>query len=414
ESHTSSDDHRVYRSDDDIAGLRDPVRIFADRLVDGGILTPDELEALRQEVREQVERDAAAVLDEEPHDPSTVHDHLFSPAAGAPLPAERSYASIVEAVNGALRQGLAHYPDMVLFGEDIEDPKGGVFGFTKGLGDAGGGRVFNSPLAEATIAGAAVGLAATGKRPVVELQFIDFAGPAWSQITNQLATLRWRTMGEWSCPVVMYAPYGAYLPGGGIWHSQSNEALFTHIPGLRVVVVSHADDAEAAFLEAFAGADPTLILLPKHLMRIRDADRPHPVAPGRRARLILEGSDATVVTWGNGVELATRAAETLARKSVSVEVLDLVWLCPWDRATVAESLARTGRLIVVQEDNRTSGFGASLLADITTSDDDFFSLLAPPRLVARADTHVPFHPALEAALLPDVDEVIDAIRSALG
>ncbi|PZT70914.1 hypothetical protein DN402_06390 [Streptomyces sp. SW4] len=145
---------------------------------------------------------------------------------------------MVAAVNRALATGLERHPELVLFGEDIEDPKGGVFGFTKGLGDAAGERMTNSPLAEATIVGAAVGLAAAGLRPVVELQFVDFAGPAWNQIASQLTTLRWRTASAWTCPVVIYAPWGGYLPGGGIWHSQSNESLFTHLPGLRVVVPS--------------------------------------------------------------------------------------------------------------------------------------------------------------------------------
>ncbi|WP_406238387.1 thiamine pyrophosphate-dependent enzyme [Nocardia sp. NBC_01009] len=414
DSHTSSDDHRVYRDKADLAKLRDPVDLFAQQLIAQGLLSNEELEAQRCEIRGRVDGEVSAVLGEAAPDPSTIGTHLYSSANTAPIRISGKYSTIVEAVNGSLRHGLEDYPDMVLFGEDIEDPKGGVFGFTKGLGNAGGGRVFNSPLAEATIVGAAVGLAATGKRPVVELQFVDFVGPAWNQITNQLATLRWRTMGSWSCPVVMYAPYGAYLPGGGIWHSQSNEAMFTHIPGLKVVVVSHADDTEAAFLAAFASEDPTLILLPKHLMRMRDLTRSHPVRDAGRARVVAKGEDITVVAWGNCVELAVSAATELAAESISVEVIDLVWLSPWDRDAVSESLAKTGRLVVVEEDNRTSSFGASVLTEMATNDEDFFSLAAPPRLVSRPDIHIPFHPILESAVMPSVNDVVNAIRSTLN
>ncbi|MEU4323546.1 thiamine pyrophosphate-dependent enzyme [Nocardia fluminea] len=413
DSHTSSDDHRVYRDKADIAKLRDPIDVFARQLVSHGLLNSDELEPNRREIRDRVDCEIASILNEPPPDPTTIGTHLYSSAPKPSIRVGGKYASIVEAVNGSLKHGLEAYPEMILFGEDIEDPKGGVFGFTKGLGNSDA-RVFNSPLAEATIVGAAVGLAATGKRPVIELQFVDFVGPAWNQITNQLATLRWRTMGSWSCPVVMYAPYGAYLPGGGIWHSQSNEAMFTHIPGLNVVVVSHADDTEGAFLAAFASDDPTLILLPKHLMRMRGLTRSNPIQDVGRARLITRGEDVTVVTWGNCVELAMGAAAELAAEQISIEVIDLVWLSPWDRVAVFESLAKTGRLVVVEEDNRTSSFGASLLAEIATNDDGFFSFAAPPRLVARPDIHIPFHPILESAVMPSVDDVANAIRSTLN
>ncbi len=412
ESHTSSDDHRVYRSAQHIAKLRDPVDQLIRSLIEEQMITEDEFEQERVSVRHEVQQGMQVALDE-PAPAGSSHEYLFASTKSAALPPTGAFDTIVQAVNGTLRRGLDHYPEIVLFGEDIEDPKGGVFGFTKGLGQAEGGRVFNSPLAEATIIGGAVGLAATGKRPVVELQFIDFVGPAWNQITSQLATLRWRTRGAWTCPVVMYAPYGAYLPGGGIWHSQSNEAAFTHIPGIRVVVVSHPDDAESAFLDAFAGEDPTLILLPKHLMRRADLDRPFPVGVDGGARLVTRGDDVTILAWGNCIELATEAATRLAESNVSAEVIDLVWLAPWDRAAVARSLRKTGRLIVVQEDNRTSSFGASVLADLCSGDEEFFSLLAPPRLVSRDDIHIPFHPELEKAALPTVDDIIGAVLSIL-
>ncbi|GAA3078793.1 hypothetical protein GCM10020000_75470 [Streptomyces olivoverticillatus] len=208
-------------------------------------------------------------------------------------------------------------------------------------------------------------------------------------------------------------PWGGYLPGGGIWHSQSNESLFTHLPGLRVIVPSTPEDTEAAFLESFESDDPTLILLPKHLMRRQNRPQ-QDTAPVHGARLLCSGADVTVATWGNGTELATEAAATLRAEGIGVEVIDLRWLAPLDRETVAASLRRTGRLVVVQEDNKTSSFGASVLAELLGGDDEFYSLLAPPRLVTRDDVHIPFHPDLESAVLPAADDVVAAIRSVLA
>jgi 2-oxoisovalerate dehydrogenase E1 component len=404
ESHSSSDDHKLYRPEAELAALRDPISRYAARLIADGVVTQEWVDARRLDIADEVEQTFTRVASEPAADVKSVSEHLFG-SSSVSLPAPQvSGGTMVAAVNTALCSGLDRYPEMIVFGEDVADPKGGVFGFTKGLDRS---RVINSPLAEATIVGAAVGLAAAGMRPVVELQFVDFVGPAWNQITGQLTTLRWRSLSDWTCPVVMYAPWGAYLPGGGIWHSQSNESLFTHLPGLRVVVPSTPEDTEAAFLTAFAGEDPTLILLPKHLMRRRC----EPVASsGVGARIVRPGSDVTVVTWGNGVELAVEAADRL---EVSPEIIDLRWLAPWDRETVAASLRRTGRLVVVQEDGRTSSFGATVIAELSGADDDFYSLLAPPRLVAKDDVHIPFHPDLERAVLPSVDDVVAAVRSVL-
>lgn len=415
DSHTSSDDQRIYRSPEELAAMRDPVRTMTQRLLDQGAIDDAWIAHTRTRVAGTVEEVFDRVATEPTGDPGGAREHLFAGAGEAvpdPDPVPPRGGTIVKAVNRALRTGLERHPELILFGEDVEDPKGGVFGFTKGLGALAGRRMSNSPLAEATILGAAVGLAATGMRPVVELQFIDFVGPAWNQITAQLTTLRWRTASAWQCPVVIYAPWGGYLPGGGIWHSQSNESLFTHLPGLRVVVPATPEDAEAAFLEAFRAPDPTLILLPKHLLR-RSAPPLPAAVPAHGARVLRSGTDVTVVTWGNGTELAAEAADRLAAEGVEAEVIDLRWLVPLDRAAVAGSLRRTGRLVVVQEDNRTSSFGASLVADLLGGDDEFYSLLAPPRLIARDDVHVPFHPDLERAVLPSADDVVEAVRSVL-
>jgi 2-oxoisovalerate dehydrogenase E1 component len=421
--HTSSDDHRVYRSSEDLAGLRDPVEIFTARLLAEGAVDEAWLKRTRARHADEVEAVFARVAAEPAADPKLIMEHLFAPTGETAHPAGQEPAvgpltepcggTMVSAVNRALATGLERHPELVLFGEDIDDPKGGVFGFTKGLGKLAGERMTNAPLAEATIVGAAVGLAAAGLRPVVELQFIDFAGPAFNQLAAQLTTLRWRTVSAWQCPVVIYAPWGGYLPGGGIWHSQSNESLFTHLPGLRVVVPSTPEDTEAAFLESFTAPDPTLILLPKHLMRQRREPAGRP-APALGARTLRTGDAVTVVSWGNGTELALDAAGSLAADGVEADVIDLRWLVPLDRRTVAASVRRTGRLVVVQEDNRTSSFGAGLITELLSSDDEFYSLLAPPRLVSREDVHVPFHPDLERAVLPAADDVVAAVRSVLA
>lgn len=416
DSHTSSDDHRLYRSSEELDAMRDPVEIFTGRLAQEGLIDDEWTERTRARLARDVEETFDRVAGEPTGDPTAVMDHLFAEPTVPDAAEARTRpcgGTIVEAVNRALRTGLERHPELILFGEDIDDPKGGVFGFTKGLGELAGERMSNSPLAEATIVGTAVGLAAVGMRPVVELQFVDFAGPAWNQIASQLTTLRWRTASAWRCPAVIYAPWGGYLPGGGIWHSQSNESLFTHLPGLRVIVPSTPEDTEAAFLESFESDDPTLILLPKHLMRRQNRPQ-QDTAPVHGARLLCSGADVTVATWGNGTELATEAAATLRAEGIGVEVIDLRWLAPLDRETVAASLRRTGRLVVVQEDNKTSSFGASVLAELLGGDDEFYSLLAPPRLVTRDDVHIPFHPDLESAVLPAADDVVAAIRSVLA
>ncbi|MFE0423275.1 dehydrogenase E1 component subunit alpha/beta [Streptomyces sp. NPDC058953] len=404
DSHTSFDDQRVYRSAEELARLRDPITILCDRLVEEGALDRGELQQLCEEVVDEVlnafERAARAPRPA----PTSVHTHLYAAPEESPAAAPSgSPATMAAAVTDALSEALED-PDTVIFGEDIAAPKGGVFALTKGLGHAE--RVVNSPLAEATVVGVGVGLAAAGMRPVVELQFIDFAGPAWNQITTQLATLRWRTAGDWSCPLTVYAPSGAYTPGGGIWHSQSLESLFTHTPGLRVTVPYSPAETTAAFRLAHTGADPTMILLPKRLLRRRWADAA-PVSPPGNA-------DVTVVAWGSCRELARDAADRLAGDGVHAEVVGLWRLDPLDLGPLRQSLARTGRLVVVQEAVPTSSFGAWLVSSLVTDPDCFYQLLAAPRLVSRQPVHVPYDTGLEAHVLPSADDIVTAVHAILN
>ena len=418
QSHTNSDDHRVYRSPADIAAMRerDPVERYIRKLLDQAELTAERLAELRAEAKSEVD-EAYAIAELEPAPPAeSAMLHLLGPQHPAgmrlPFPLREHSTTMAAAFNAALGAALERIPNTVIFGEDVEDPKGGVFGFTKGLSTRFPKRVVNSPLAEATIVGAAVGLAATGFRPIFEIQFIDFLAPGFNQLLNQVATLRWRSNGDWKCPIVFYAPYGAYLPAGSTWHSQSNEGIWAHIPGLRLAVPSTPGDLAGLLWTALHEEDPTLLLIPKHIMRVRHpAAEPEPRGYGR-ARLVREGSDVTVVAWGNCVELVEGVAAERAGR-LSVEIIDPVSLVPCDWAAIETSVAKTGRLVVVNEDSRTCSFGQAIITEMISTQERFNRLLSPPLLVAREDVHIPFNPVLEYAILPDAARVHAALTEVM-
>lgn len=411
-SHTSSDDHRVYRAEADIAAMadRDPIKLLADELIAAGDLTHEELEAMQKQIADEVYADYVAA--EKAEDPRA--DELMAHAWGEDRPAEKppietGQMTMVEAISKTFRKALENDPEIVFFGEDIEDPKGGVFGMTKGLSESYPKQVFNSPLAEATICGVAVGMAAYGMKPVFEIQFVDFMAPGWNQITTNMSTLRWRSFGEWKCPMVIYAPYGAYLPGGSLWHSQANEAALAHVPGLKLAIPSTPEDAAGLLWTAMHGDDPAFVLVPKHIFRKRVSVATVEPVPFGKARVLQKGDDITLVTWGNTIELAQEAAAKLAGEA-SVEIIDLRSIVPCDYETIAASLEKTGRLVVVQEDTRTCGFGQTVISEIISVPDRFNFLLSPPQLVSRPDVHIGYNPIYEYAALPDVNEVIAAIR----
>lgn len=410
-SHTSSDDHRVYRpaSEIEAMNLLDPIKSLADSLIKSGELTPAYFQTMMEEVALAVDQDyLRAETEADPAAPETL-DHLFghsTPVEKPPLsPGPRQ--TMVSAMNTTFRKALEDDPQVIFFGEDIEDPKGGVFGLTKGLSQSFPRQVFNSPLSEATIMGVAVGMAAYGKRPVFELQFIDFIAPGWNQVTTNMATLRWRTAGDWTCPCVIYAPYGAYLPGGSLWHSQSNESALAHVPGLKVAIPSTPEDAAGLLWTAIHGDDPVFLLVPKHVFRKPlPISEVHPVPLGV-ARIVQSGTDVTLVTWGNCVELAQAA---VAELETSVEIIDLRSIVPCDYKTITHSVEKTGRLVVVHEDNQTGGFGQTIIAEMTRIPERWNLFLAPPQLVARDDVHIGYHPTYEYAALPDIAQVQAAIR----
>ena len=413
-SHTSSDDHRVYRPEAEIEEMmkRDPITVLANELIDSGELTREKWEFVQEQIKEQVDNDyIEAEKADDPRAEELLHELFDEPptATTPPIEGGRKWR-MVDAVNQVFKTGLDEDPDYVFFGEDIEDPKGGVFRLTAGLSTAHPNRVFNSPLAEATIAGVAVGLGCYGKKPVFELQFVDFVGPAWSQISQNMSTIRWRTFGEWTCPAVIYAPYGAYLPGGSLWHSQANEASFAHIPGLRVVVPSTPEDAAGLMWTAMHAKDPTIYLIPKHLFRqqieVSEAVEPVPFGKGKIRR---SGDDVTVVAWGNCIEQALQAAENLSNE-VSVEVIDLRSIVPFDREIIAESVEKTGRLVVVQEDSESCSAGQMVITAICSDIESFSNFISPPQLVSKPDVHIGYNPIYEYAALPDTKRVVDAIR----
>jgi 2-oxoisovalerate dehydrogenase E1 component len=412
-SHTSSDDHTLYRSKQDIAELEksDPIRVLKERMIRAGELTEKEFAQLETEIKERV-RQAYAEAEKAPNPRA---DELFAELNGEAATPERQLFKpgkyrMGDLINQTLRAGLAADAGRMIFGEDIEDPKGGVFRLTQKLSTEFPRQVFNSPLAESTIIGVAGGLALYGRRPVFEIQFIDFIYPGFNQLVSNLANLRWRTNGAWKVPAVIYAPYGAYLPGGSLWHSQANESVFAHFPGLNVVVPSTPDDAAGLLWTAMHGEDVTLVLFPKHMLwaehEVKEAVVPVPLG---RARVCREGTDVTVVAWGNTVEKAREALAEL-KDDVSVELIDLRSIAPWDKTTIEESVRKTGRLVVVQEDTEACSVGQMILQHVSSHAGLWPRLVAPPLLVSKGHVMIGYNPIYEYAALPDVRRIVDAVR----
>lgn len=414
-SHTSSDDHRVYRDLGEIDEMlkRDPIIKLKEELISEGVLTEEAFLEIADEIVKTVDADyQAAEKTEDPRAEEVAAHNWGMPTEAKAPPIQAGRQTMVATINQTFRKALEDDPKVIFFGEDIEDPKGGVFGITKGLSESFPKQVFNSPLAEATIMGVAVGMACYGMNPVFELQFIDFISPGWNQVVTNISTLRWRTFGNWKCPMVVYAPYGAYLPGGSLWHSMSNEAYLTHTTGIKVAIPSTPEDAAGLFWTAIHGDDPTFILVPKHIFRMqKDVTDVVPVPLGK-ARTVREGKDVTLVTWGNCVELAELAADKLGAEC-SVEIIDLRSLVPCDYDAITASLRKTGRLVVLHEDNRQTSFGQTVISEMTATPERWDLFLAPPQHVAREDVQIGYNPIYEYAALPDVDQVIDAIRTTM-
>lgn len=435
-SHSLSDDEQLYKpkAQREAEARRDPVRTYAERLVAEGDLTETQLQALKDEV--QVEIDAAWAEAETtvPPEPGSFVRHLYCEAVDSTGPDFDTEAqagdqaigakTMIDLINATLKHEMARDPRILVFGEDVADAsreevlgevkgKGGVFKATHGLQKQfGGHRVYNSPLAEATIVGRAIGLAARGFKPVVEIQFFDYIWPAMQQLRDELANLRWRSNGTFAAPVVVRVPIAGYLMGGGTYHSQCGESTFTHIPGLRVICPSTALDAAGLLRTAIRCEDPVLFLEPKHLYRQthNKGNDPGPdfMIPFGKARLVREGRDLSVITFGNTVHRAVQAAREAEKEGISVEILDLRSLNPYDWAAIARTVTKTHRVIVAHEDTLSWGYGSEIAARI--ADDLFFHLDAPVRRVAAKDTWVAYHPSMEDEILPQPKDFLEAYR----
>jgi 2-oxoisovalerate dehydrogenase E1 component len=438
-SHSLSDDEKYYKSSQEREAelRRDPISTFPQRLLTDGILDLHALQRMTHEIDEEIHEAAQGALPLEPPAAGTAYDYLYSPKVdpcGSEFEAEEQFQgepkTMVDALNATLEDEMRRNPNVVVFGEDVADcsreeylaevkGKGGVFKVTAGLqAKFGGRRVFNAPIAEAAIVGRAMGMATAGMKPVAEIQFFDYVWPAMMQLRDEAANLRWRSNNGFSCPFVLRIPIGGYLNGGAIYHSQCGEVAFTHIPGLRVVMPSNALDACGLLRTAIRCDDPVLFLEHKRLYRETYNRAPYPgpeyTIPFGKAKVVKPGTGLTVITYGALVQKCLKAAMQMERKNAaySLEVIDLRTLAPYDWQAIRASVTKTNRVMVVHEDCLAWGYGAELAARIA---DELFGVLdAPVRRIGALDTWVGYHPQLENAILPQVEDVVREAERLLG
>lgn len=432
-SHSLSDDERLYKTSEEreAEAQRDPIKTYAEFLLREKLITKDELQQLKESVDEEVNRAADEALAAPKPASGSYKLYVYSPDVDPRSAAFQTEPNLqgdpktmVDLINACLRDEMARNPRIVVFGEDVADcsreealdrvtGKGGVFKVTHHLQRRfGSHRVFNTPLAEASIIGRALGMSLRGLKPVAEIQFFDYIWPAMMQLRDEVAVMRWRSNNAWSCPMVIRVSYGGYLQGGAIYHSQCGEVLFTHTPGIHVVIPSNALDANGLLRTALRCDDPVLFLEHKHLYRQTYNKSPYPgpnyMIPFGKAKLVRPGTHLTIVTYGALVQRSVVAAKQLQEEGIDVEILDLRTLNPYDWDTIVASVKKTNKVIVAHEDMISWGYGAEIAARI--ADELFEHLDGPVRRVGSEDTFVAYCPTLEDEILPQVEDIVQAAR----
>ncbi|MEW6128683.1 MAG: dehydrogenase E1 component subunit alpha/beta [Acidobacteriota bacterium] len=434
-SHSLSDDEVLYRpeSERQAEAERDPIKTFPARLVAEGFATEEDIARIVAAVDDEVNAAADEAVAAAKPTIDSIYLHVYSETVDPTSKAfdtedqnanQGTPTTMIDLINACLHDEMERDPRIVVFGEDVADcsreqyleqvkGKGGVFKATANLQRRfGGARVFNSPLAEANIVGRAIGMATRGLKPVAEIQFFDYIWPAMMQLRDEMATMRWRSNGTFKCPAVVRVAIGGYLTGGAIYHSQSGEVLFTHTPGIRVVMPSNATDAIGLLRTALRADDPVMFLEHKHLYRQTHNKGAYPgkefMIPFGKAQVAREGTDVTIITYGATVFRSMVAAKKVEEEQgINVEVIDLRSLSPYDWNAIAESVKKTSKAIVVHEDMKSWGYGAEIAARI--ADELFDYLDAPVRRVAATDTFVAYCPELEDEILPQVDDIAASI-----
>ncbi len=422
-AHSNSDDPRKYQTEEvqEKEKQRDPILRFEKWLIEQELSDASEIEMLREEVHQLVEK-AAQEGDAMPYpEKGSSRFNVFAPfdppTALHEIPVEGEKIVIMDALNHAIAEEMEHDPNVVVFGQDVAHGKGGVFGITRGLTDAfGSDRCFNTPLAESTIVGLAIGISADGMhKPVAEVQFADYLWTGINQLFNEASSIHYRSNGEWQVPIVVRMPYGGYIQGGP-YHSQSIEGFLTHCPGLKVVIPSNAADAKGLMKTAIRDPNPVVFLEHKGLYRQQKfCARPEPssdyLLPFGQANIVRKGSDLTIVCWGMMVVMAWEIAEKFAKEGISIEVIDLRTLVPLDSTTIINSVQKTGKLLIAHEAPRNCGFGAEIAARI--AEEAFEYLDGPVHRLCGFDSSVPYSKPLENEVLPQPSDLEAEIRQLL-
>ncbi len=432
-SHSLSDDERLYKPENEREeeARRDPIPKLRRLLLQEDVTKEKEIAEMEAEIDREVKEVADRALAAPIPSADSIYRHLYSETVD---PTSEAFSTqpkfsgeprtVVELINACLHDEMARDERIVVFGQDVADVsreehldkvkgKGGVFKVTAGLQRKfGSDRVFNSPLAEANIVGRAIGMATRGLKPVVEIQFFDYIFPAMQQLRNEIPLIRWRSNGNFKCPAVIRVALGGYLHGGAIYHSQSSEVLFTHTPGMRVVIPSTALDANGLLRTAIRCDDPVMFLEHKHLYRQTYNRAPYPgsdfMIPFGKASVVRQGDHISVITYGAVVQRAMQAAAVLEREGTELEIIDLRSLSPYDWEAIATTVRKTNRVMVAYEDVKTGGFGAEIAARI--ADELFEELDAPVKRVAAEDVFCAYQPALEEVILPQAEDIIVAAR----